>query len=554
MLRHTRPLCVGSPRFPASVQSLPDVPSRWQALVSAHGPAQAAALVEGDFAVALDLPDGSIFLAVDRFAVRSLCFHLAGTEVAVAERAEACAPAGAALDLQALFDYLYFHVIPSPRTVFQGVTRLQPGHVAVIRDGQVQDQAYWVPTFEPAADAPFQNLQTEFRALLAQAVTRQLDGSRPACFLSGGTDSSTVAGMLAQTAGQPVTTYSIGFEAEGYDEMAYARIAAKHFGCAHREYYVTPDDLVRDIPSVAAFYDQPFGNSSALPSYQCAQQARADGVTRLLAGDGGDELFGGNTRYATQRLFGHYQRVPAAVRRGLMEPFFRQGWVQRTPVLKRGAGYIRQANTPLPDRAQAFNLLGRLGFDQVLTPAFLAQVDGASVLTQQRQVWAQARSDDEINRYLAYDWRYTLAECDLPKVCGTTAMAGLSVGFPMLDDALLAFSMRLPADHKLKGKELRWFFKEALRGFLPDEILSKKKQGFGLPFGVWVVKHPGLRRLVDDALATLGERGLVEPAFLRRLVEHLLPEHPHYYGTMVWILVMLEHWLRAHAPDYRLQG
>ena len=185
------------------------------------------------------------------------------------------------------------------------------------------------------------------------AVARQLDGSKPACFLSGGTDSSTVAGMAAAVAGQPVTCYSIGFEADGYDEMAYARIAAKKFGCAHHEIYITPEDLVRDIPQVAAAYDQPFGNSSALPSFHCAQFAQADGVSRMLAGDGGDELFGGNSRYATQRLFGIYQQVPGVLRKGLLEPIFGMGWVGRTPGLKKGSGYIRQANTPLPDRAQA---------------------------------------------------------------------------------------------------------------------------------------------------------------------------------------------------------
>lgn len=552
MIRNALPICLGSPRFPATLDTLPDDISRWQALVHTHGPAKAAGLVEGDFAVALRLPDGGIFLAIDRFAVRSLCYRAIGAKISISERADQCASTTSNLDPQALFDYLYFHIIPSPRTVFEGVQRIPPGHYAYFKDGAVTVASYWVPRFEPVRRASFDELRDEFRQLLSQAVTRQLDGSRPACFLSGGTDSSTVAGMLAATAGQPVTCYSIGFEAEGYDEMVYARMAANHFGCDHREYYVTPDDLVRDIPDVAAYYDQPFGNSSALPSFQCAKQARADGITRLLAGDGGDELFGGNTRYATQRLFDYYQRVPGVLRRGLMEPFFGLNLVKQIPLLKRGSGYIRQANTPLPDRAQAFNLLGRLGFAEVLNPAFLAQVDPASVRRQQQQVWAEAACDDEINRHLAYDWRYTLAECDLPKVCGTTSLAGLSVGFPMLDDTLLAFSMRLPASYKLNGKHLRWFFKEALKGFLPDAILAKKKQGFGLPFGVWVVKHTGLRRLADDALASLAGRGIIQPNFCRQLLGQYLPEHPHYYGTMVWVLLMLEHWLQAHAPNYRL--
>lgn len=526
----------------------------WSNLLDQHGPASAAAQVQGDFAVAMTRPDGSTFLAVDRFAIRSLCYRIEGGQIRFASRADELTDAGDDLDPQALFDYLYFHVIPSPRTAFAGVHRLPPGHFAVFKNGQLTIVPYWVPRFQPVRAPSFGQLRDEFRALMQSAVSRQLDGSRPACFLSGGTDSSTVAGMLAASAGQSVTCYSIGFEAEGYDEMAYARIAAKKFGCEHRELYVTPDDLVRDIPQVAAAYDQPFGNSSALPSFHCAQFARADGITRILAGDGGDELFGGNSRYATQRLFGFYQQVPSILRKGVLEPIFGMDWVGSTPGLKKGTGYIRQANTPLPDRAQAFNLLGRLGYAEVLTPAFRSRVNEDSVLHQQRDVWAQAQCEDELNRYLAFDWRYTLAECDLPKVCGTTALANLTVGFPMLDDALVDFSLRLPAEYKLKGMQLRWFFKEALRGFLPDEIISKKKQGFGLPFGVWMVRHAGLKKMSEDGLSSLANRGLVNPTFVRQLMEQLLPEHPHYYGTMVWILLMLEHWLRHHRPNFRLQA
>ena len=545
-------VCQGSPRFPTTADQAGDTAARWLALIARHGPEKAAAQVQGDFAVALALPDGSVFMAVDRFAVRTLCYRLEGGRLRFAERADQLTDGAAAIDPQALFDYLYFHVIPSPRTVFQDVLRLPPGHCAVYRDGQLSITQYWVPRFQPAVTASLEPLRDEFRSLLLQAVSRQLDGSTAACFLSGGTDSSTVAGMIGQASGKPAVSYSIGFQAEGYDEMEYARLAARHFGCEHREIYFTPDDLVREIPKVAGWYDQPFGNSSALPSFHCAAQARQDGVTRLLAGDGGDELFGGNSRYAAQRVFDHYQRVPSLLRRGLLEPFFGLGAVARTPGLKKGSNYIRLANTPLPDRAQDYNLIKRIGYSQVLTAEFMAQVDRGSVDEQQRQVWAQAQCSDEIDRHLAYDWRYTLAECDLPKVVGTTTMAGVSVGFPMLDDDLLDFSMRLPPDFKLRGDALRWFFKEALRGFLPDAVITKKKQGFGLPFGVWMVQHQGLKQLADDALLSVVSRGLVRPEFVRLLISELLPQHPHYYGTMVWTLIMLEHWLRQHAPNWKL--
>jgi asparagine synthase (glutamine-hydrolysing) len=235
-----------------------------------------------------------------------------------------------------------------------------------------------------------------------------------------------------------------------------------------------------------------------------------------------------------------------------MEPFFNQPAVGRLPLLRKGTGYISQARVPMPDRLQMYNLLRRLGTENVLTPGFLARVDPQGPLAQQRAVWAGAAAASQVNRTLAFDWRYTLAESDLPKVRGTTQLAGIDVGFPFLDDRLLEFSMRLPGDYKLRGLKLRWFFKEALRGFLPDEIITKKKQGFGLPFGVWVTRHQALNRLAVDSLGSLSTRGIVKPAFIEQLLGTHLAEHPRYYGEMVWILMMLEQWMQRHAPGFRL--
>lgn len=548
-------LIAGNPRFSADlVAAGEDHEQSWRRLLHLHGPAAAPNLVSGDFSVALTLDDGRVFMAVDKFGSRPLCYRIDGTRIHFSARADTLVDGAPRVDLQALFDYLYFHVIPSPRTIHEGVRRLPPGHYALFENGQISIARYWTPRFEPAHRPSFNALREEFRAILDNSVKRQLDGSRAACFLSGGTDSSTVAGLIGQVTGQPAATYSIGFEAEGYDEMSYARIAAKRYGTDHHEYYVTPADLVASIGKVAAAYDQPFGNSSAVPAYHCALNAAGDGTTRLLAGDGGDELFGGNSRYAMQRLLGLYQQVPQLLRESMLEPFFGLGAVGRIPGLKKGAGYVRQANTPLPERMQTFNLLRRLGFAEVLTPAFLTQVDPASALAQQVAVWRAAGDANEIDRHLAFDWRYTLAENDLPKVLGTASLAGIDVGFPLLDDDLLAFSMRLPAHYKLKGFKLRWFFKEALRGFLPDEIIAKKKQGFGLPFGVWMLRDAGLRRLATESLQAVSARGVVRPEFVRALLQIHLPTAPHYYGGMVWVLMMLEQWLQAHAPDFRLEA
>jgi asparagine synthase (glutamine-hydrolysing) len=491
-------------------------------------------------------------LSVDNFAIHSLCYRVVDGQLRSAARADDLADATTPIDPQAIFDYLYFHVIPSPRTIYQGIYRLPPGHSVTLENGQVKVTRHWQPVFDEVRGPSFEALKAEFRQLLQDAVATQLDGTKPATFLSGGTDSSTVAGMIGLASGKVAHTYSIGFDAQGYDEMEYARLAAKHFKTQHHEYYVTPDDLVRSIADVAASYDQPFGNSSVLPSYYCAKMAVDDGVTKILAGDGGDELFGGNSRYAKQRLFGYYQNVPQVIQKTLLEPLLESGLAAHFAITRKGLSYVEQARVPMPDRLQMVNLIMHLGPTEVLTPGFLASIDITAPLQLQRQVWHSTQNCSHLNQELAYDWRFTLAESDLPKVLGATGFAGLAVGFPMLDERLLALSLKLPTDYKLKGQQLRWFFKEALRGFLPDEILVKKKQGFGLPFGVWANTHPALKKLATDSLHSLAGRGVVKADFIESLLTQRLPEHPGYYGEMVWILMMLEQWLAVKAPGFKL--
>lgn len=512
---------------------------------------ETAASARGHFAIQTGDGQGNTFAAVDRFAVQTLCYRMDhGGPVRVATRADELAGADAEVDPQALLDYLYFHAIPAPRTVFKGVHRLPAGHALMSGPNGTQVKRYWQPNFKEEPTT-FAGARAEFRRLLAQAVKRELDGSPAACFLSGGTDSSTVAGMIAQETGEAPRSYSIGFEAEGYDEMEYARIASKHFGTVHREIYITPADLVQLIPQLAEHHDQPFGNSSSLPAYFCALRARDEGITKLLAGDGGDELFGGNTRYAKQRVFSWYDDIPLVLRRGLLEPMAETRLLDAVPLVKKGISYVRQARVPMPDRLETYNLLHRIGAEEVLAPGFAAAVNLKGPEDLQTAVWAESEGASFVNRMLAYDWRFTLAENDLPKVRSSAEAAGMKVGYPFLDQDVVDFSMRLPTDFKLKGLKLRWFFKEALRGFLPDAIITKKKHGFGLPFGVWAVRNQALGQLAQASLSSLGSRGVVREDFTRKLWADLLPQHPGYYGEMVWILMMLEQWFQHHRPAYR---
>lgn len=513
-----------------------------------------ASCLSGTYAIAIvDAGAGSVFLAVDRFSVETLCYAIDGDTLTFSNRADCVEGRGKELDPQAIFDYLHFHMIPAPRTIFSKVRRLPAAHGLLIDRHGVHEKRHWPLRFVEDHRPPFDLAKGELLSLIKASVGEALEGqAKVGAFLSGGTDSSTIAGMLGLVSGAPAPTYSIGFEAEGYDEMEYARLAARHFGCESHEYYVTPADVLTSIRSVARHHDQPFGNASALPAYFCAQMAKADGCSKIIAGDGGDELFGGNSRYAMQKFLQLYHGVPAGLRR-LVEPMCGDDSpLRRIPGLRQATGYVRHSRVPMPHRLENFNLLMQLDPASMLSDEFLDLVDMGMPAQHMQGIWDECQTDSFVNRMLAYDWRYTLADSDLPKVRGAAAMAGIGVGYPLLANRIVDFSMGLPPDWKVRRYKLRWFFKEALRGFLPDRIIAKKKQGFGLPFGVWTSRDPALKQLAQASLDSLAERGVIRQDFAQKLVSTLLPQHPGYYGVMVWVLIMLEQWLQDAVPDYRI--
>jgi asparagine synthase (glutamine-hydrolysing) len=518
----------------------------------ALGPGVLAQL-RGQFALALALPrERRLLIASDRLAICPLSYAEVNGTFVFATRADAVCRHPAVsdeVDLRALYDYLYFHFVPAPRTAYRRVTRLLPAHYVEVADGRARMESYWRVRYSRETERlSVDDLRAEFRELLLRGVREEADGTKVGSFLSGGTDSSTVTGLLGQHLQEPPRSYSIGFDASGFDETHYARLAAKHFGAQHHEYYVTPQDVVDSIPRIAAYYDAPFGNSSAVPVFQCAALAQRDGITRLLAGDGGDELFGGNTRYAKQYLFSLYHDIPAPLRRYLIEPVAN---AVRVPPVTKLRSYIQQASIPLPARLETYNLLERLGVDTVLEREFLAQADQREPLALLDDVYRSADARTTLNRILAIDLKFTLADNDLPKVSGMCAVAGVEVGYPMLNEELVEFAARLPVKLKLRGTRLRYFFKEALKDLLPAEIITKRKHGFGLPFGSWLVTHAPLHEFARASLQGLAQRGIVRPAFIDMLFTQRLREHPDYYGTMVWILMMLEQWFVHHRPATR---
>jgi asparagine synthase (glutamine-hydrolysing) len=509
----------------------------------------------GAFALALvDTARRLVLLAVDRIGIRTMCFAATPGGIAFGTSVDQVAahPAVAAeVSRQAVFDYLYCHAVPSPETILTGVEKLLPAERVLFADGRAARRFYWQLRYLPDERTGEAGQAEEFRGLLRAGVARAIDGADPAAvgaFLSGGTDSSTVAGLLGEASGRPAETYSIGFAAEGFDEMSYARIAAKHFGANAHEHYVTPREVADAIPLVARAYDEPFGNASAVPTYCCAKLARGDGRSILLAGDGGDEVFGGNARYAKQKLFEWYGALPAPLRHWLVEPLaLRLPGAARIPPLRKLASYVRQANVPLPDRLESYNLLEREMLEAVFEPEFLRAVDRTRPAQLAREVYFRTGSRSPVDRMMHLDLKQTLADNDLRKVNRMCELAGVEVRYPLLDDALVEFSGRLSPAQKVRRLELRHFFKRALAGFLPPETIAKEKHGFGLPFGVWMRTDPDLGALARDGLERFARRGWMRAAFVGRLLDAHRDVHATYFGTTIWVTVMLEHWLAARG-------
>lgn len=505
--------------------------------------------IGGPCAIAIVDTDGaSGLLAVDRMGIRTLCFANPSGHLVFGSTADSVAAhpkVGREMSQQGIFNYLYHHVVPSPGTIYRSVLKLRPGECLTFRDGAVERRFYWQLRYYDEEHKTFDTLAERFRPLLRDSAKRCInEDAEVGAFLSGGTDSSTITGLLSELRGKPAKTYSIGFAADGFDEMEYARITAKHFSADPLEYYVTPQDVVEAIPLIAQAYDEPFGNSSAVPTYFCARMARADGVKVLLAGDGGDEIFGGNVRYARQKIFEWYWSVPGPLRRTLIEPLtlgLPAG--DQIPVLRKLRSYIHQASVPLPDRLESYNFLHRSPLEDVFEPEFLAKVDTTQPLALLREVYQRTASTSPVNRMMHLDLKFTLADNDLRKVSRMCELAGLEVRYPLLDDALVEFSGEIPASLKVKGLRLRYFFKQALKDFLPPETIAKIKHGFGMPFGLWLKTHKPLRNVAFESLHAFQQRGVVKPGFIKELWNQHDTNHATYFGEMIWVIMMLEFWM-----------
>ncbi|MEP4889845.1 MAG: asparagine synthase C-terminal domain-containing protein [Aliiglaciecola sp.] len=513
--------------------------------------------LSGQFWIVISRKGLPAIVLTDHLATKPCFYYQSGNQLFISDSLRAIKAIDTVtlqISKQALYNYIYFHCIPAPKTVYQGAFKMEPGKAVYFGvDGVVNSELLYCPEFASQIDDPNGALKTCLSTIETAVESHSSDNV--GAFLSGGLDSSTVAGMLAKIQGrkeQPekAKTFSIGFEVPGYDETEYALITAKHFDTDHEVLYLKPEEAAKEFVKVAQYFDEPFGNSSAMAAYFCATFAKNQGIDVLLAGDGGDEFFAGNERYAKQKVFEHYTKLPTWLANSL-DALLNNGVTRKLPLFKKVASYIAQAKVALPGRLQTHNFVNQLGNDAIFTRGILDEVDVEQPAQQLMSRFKDCKSEHPVDGMLYLDWKFTLADNDLVKVNKMCELAGVEVRYPLIDKNIVDFSCTIPADLKLPGNKLRDFYKKTCKGFLPDETLNKSKHGFGLPFGVWMNENQTLKDLTINALNSFKKRNIVKQSLVEQALESHGSVHAGYFGELIWIMVVLELWLQKEAEDFR---
>jgi len=443
------------------------------------------------------------------------------------------------IDPTALDAYFTFGYVPDPLSIFKGIQKLPPGHYLTLTDQQLKVEQYWDFDFTETSSRSEEEYLEELRALLSESVRLRLISDVPlGAFLSGGIDSSTIVALMAQHMDQPVKTFSIGFHEDSYNELQFARLTAKKFGTDHHEFFVTPD-ICSVVDELVWHFDEPFADSSAIPTYMVSKLAR-DHVTVILSGDGGDELFAGYTRYVVERKRGGFERLPRSIREGVMRPIS-----EHLPHSAWGRNYLHNVSLdPIARYLDSVSVFTGLNRKSLYTSEFqrrLANHDFGETLFQ--QLATKVKTGNSLDRLLYIDSKTYLPGDILTKVDRMSMAVSLEARAPLLDHKLIDFVTKVPASLKLAGLETKHLLKRAVKGLIPDEILDRPKQGFGVPIQEWINQQ--LRSRIRDTLgdSVTRQRGYINPHYLNVLLdEHEQGRRDHSMG--LWALLMFELWHR----------
>jgi asparagine synthase (glutamine-hydrolysing) len=512
--------------------------------------------LRGAFSFALwDGPNQEIIVVTDPYGIRPVVYLKDSGSFAAASRIRHLLHfpfARREIDPEAIYHYLFFHAICSPLTIYKGMRKLEPGKGLQVNGERLNSFVHYDIQYKTDNDKGTGYWKKAIPEALENAVAKYVPLSsyeKTGCFLSGGTDSSSLAGYYTKLTGKPAQTFSIAFDNEAYNEVEYARIAARHFGLKSVEYWVTPEDVLSFLEIYPNMYDEPFGNSSAVPVYYCAKRAKEEGIDVLLGGDGGDEIFGGNQRYSANLVFERYYAIPKLFRNYALEPLLRM--LPDPGVFRKARRYIRRAKMPNPERFFSYNLLADSERSAILQPDFLSGLDAECFMNLMRDHFKRISPAHVTDALLYLDMKITITDNDLRKVNQMTEACGLRTRFPFLNRDLVDFSACIPPPLKATHARTRVIFKEALRGFLPEEIIEKKKHGMGVPVGLWIKNQRPLSALVEQFL--LHEKAYIhqyiQPKYIENIWHQMQKESTPYFGDNLWVFFILELWLKQFSDS-----
>jgi asparagine synthase (glutamine-hydrolysing) len=449
------------------------------------------------------------------------------------------------LSFAALHDYLTFLCIPAPKTIFQEIQKLPPGHSLIWKRGKVKVEPYWELRYSPKLKITEWEAIEEIRRLFREAVNARLMSEVPlGAFLSGGLDSSSVVAVMAKLSSQKIKTFSIGFEEQEFNELPFARIVAKRYQTDHHEEIVRPD-AVELLPRLARHFGEPFADASAIPTYYLSKMTR-QGVTVALSGDGGDEIFAGYRRHLGFKWAEDYQKkIPA---------WFRAGFANGSQTVLKKAGrqslfgamvrFLQAGELNKSERyLQWVGFLDESKKQSLYRGDFLADMNGYRSTGLIEQLFDQVGKETALDAILSVDTKFYLPNDLLCKVDMMSMAHSLEVRSPFLDTRLVEFVSHLPSEMKLKRGKLKYLVRTAFQEEIPQENLHHRKMGFAVPMARWM--REGLRETVREGLfsgQTRIGRYFKKEKMNDLFLAHLSGKQDHAYE--LWGLLVLEHWHR----------
>ena len=501
--------------------------------------------LRGMFAIAIwDARNRKLVLARDRVGKKPLFYFSDGSRIAFASEMKAILEVpnvSRDIDPQALSDYFSFLYIPAPKSIFKHIRKVLPGHYVVASDNGIREVEYWDISFAHTMQLTEEEWCEKLLDTLREAVRLRLISDVPlGAFLSGGVDSSSVVAFMAGLINDPVTTCSIGFEEKEFNELDYAREVASLFKTNHHERMVHPD-AVSIVEKLVWHYDEPFADSSAVPTYYVSQVAR-EHVTVALAGDGGDENFAGYRRYYFDRRENMMRAMlPHAIRQPLFGTlaslYPKADWAPR--VFRGKATFENLARAPIEGYFRSISALKSELKDQLLNEQVRQELNGYDSLDVFRYYYQRADTKDPLSRIQYVDIKTYLTDDILVKVDRASMAHSLEVRAPILDHKLMELAAAIPSSLKLRGMNGKYIFKKALKQILPASVLNRRKMGFGVPLAHWF--RNDLKELAHSVIFGRKRDALLDDSTVKRVWQE------HQSGlrdrsTELWTVLMFRLW------------